>query len=181
MGCSRRVLTTAFRRRQPSRPQLKPEPLERGWSDMSDVPRIIVDATCKIPDAHKKGRAGIGKAACGVLIIDKNGQEYEYSLYLGEKTVPQAEFEGLVFALDKASEIIRRNQYVEVWMDSELVVKWMNKDYRLKKEHIKPLFDKANDLAQRFEGIKYFHHSREARLAKRADGLAQAKYEEHNT
>lgn len=65
-------------------------------------------------------------------------------------------------------------------MDSELVIKWMNKDYRLKKEHIKPLFDKANKLAQRFEGIKYFHHSREANLAKRADGLAQSKYDEHN-
>jgi ribonuclease HI len=148
---------------------------------MSDVPRIIVDATCKIPDAHVKGRRSVGKAACGVLIIDRNGEEYESSSYLGEKTVPQAEFEGLIFALDKASEILRRNQHVEVWMDSELVVKWMNKDYRLKKEHIKPLFDKANDLAQRFESIKYFHHSREAELAKRVDKLAHANYEEHNT
>lgn len=60
---------------------------------MGDVPKIIVDATCKIPDAHKKGRAGTGKAACGVLIIDSDGQEFEYSSYLGEKTVPQAEFE----------------------------------------------------------------------------------------
>ncbi len=148
---------------------------------MSDVPRIIVDATCQIQDTHIKGRAGVGKAACGVLIIDTNGEEYESSSYLGEKTVPEAEFEGLIFALDKASGILRRNQHVEVWMDSELVVKWMNKVYRLRKEHIKPLFDKANDLAQRFEDVKYFHHSREAGLAKRADKLAHAKYDEHNT
>jgi len=147
---------------------------------MSDAPRIVVDATCHIQAAHLKGRAGKGKAACGVLIIDANGEESEHSSYLGEKTVPQAEFEGLVFALDKASAILKRNQYVEVWMDSELVVKWMNKEYRLKKEHIKPLFDKANDLAQRFEGVKYFHHSRESELAKRADKLARAKYEKHN-
>lgn len=147
---------------------------------MSNVPKIIIDATCKIADAHKRGRPGVGKAACGILIIDTNGREYEYSTYLGEKTVPQAEFEGLVFALDKASEVIRRNQSIEVWMDSELVVKWMNRDYRLKKEHIKPLFDKANELAQRFESIKFFHHLRETRLAKRADKLAQAKFEEHN-
>ncbi len=148
---------------------------------MSDVPRIIVDATCKIQDTHIKGRTGVGKATCGVLIIDTNGEEYEHSSYLGEKTVPEAEFEGLIFALDKASGILRRNQHVEVWMDSELVIKWMNKVYRLRKEHIKPLFDKANDLAQRFKGVKYFHHSRETGLAKRADKLAHAKYEEYNT
>lgn len=148
---------------------------------MSDVPKIIVDATCKIPNAHLKGRAGVGKAACGVLIIDGNGQEYEYASYLGEKTVPQAEFEGLIFALDKSCEILRRNQHVEVWMDSELVVKWMNKVYRLKKEHIKPLFDKACSLAQRFDGVTYFHHPREATLAKRADSLAQAEYMKHST
>ena len=92
---------------------------------MSNVPRIIVDATCQIQDIHIKG---VGKAACGVLIINTNGEEYEHASYLGEKTVPEAEFEGLIFALDKASEILRRNQHVEVWMDSELVVKWMNKD-----------------------------------------------------
>ena len=108
------------------------------------------------------------------------GEEHEFSSYLGEKTVPQAEFEGLIFALDKASETLRRNQDIEVWMDSELVVKWMNKIYRLKKDHIKPLFDKANDLAQRFSSVKYFHHSRETELAKRADSLAHTEYERHN-
>ncbi len=127
-----------------------------------------------------KGRIGVGESACGVLIIDDSGQEHEFSTYLGHKTVPQAEFEGLIFALDKASEVLRRNQKVEVWMDSDLVVKWMNKVFRLRQEHIKPLFDRANELAQRFAAVEYYHHSRDCNLAKRADSLASAKYEEHH-
>jgi ribonuclease HI len=148
---------------------------------MNDGPKIIVDATVRIPNANVPGRAKVGKAACGVLIIDTDGQEYECSCYLGEMTVPQAEFQGLIFALDKASEVLRRNQHVNVWMDSELVVNWMNKTFKLKKEHIKPLFDKANALAQRFSSVAYFHHPRTAKLAQRADKLAQAAYEAHNS
>jgi len=85
----------------------------------------------RIPNAHLKDRIGFGKSACGVLIIDDKNTEHEFSKYLGDKTVPEAEFEGLIFALDKASEVLKRNQAVEVWMDSELVVKWMNKEYKL--------------------------------------------------
>jgi ribonuclease HI len=147
---------------------------------MNDHPKIVVDATVRIPNANMPGRAKVGKAACGVVIIRTDGQVYEFSCYLGEKTVPQAEFEGLIFALDKASEILRRNQHVEVWMDSELVVNWMNKTYKLKKEHIKPLFDKANALAQRFTSVAYFHHPRTAHIAQRADQLARAEYEARN-
>ena len=159
-------------------PQLKTT-LER-LGNMNPPSKIVVDATCRIPDANKKGRGGVGESACGVLIIDDSGQEHEFSSYLGHKTVPQAEFEGLIFALDRASEVLRRNQKVEVWMDSDLVVKWMNKVYKLKKEHIKPLFDRANELAQRFASVEYYHHSRDCDLARRADALACAKYQEHN-
>jgi len=146
---------------------------------MSDCPRIYVDACCHIANAHLKNRVGYGESACGVLIVDTNGMEYEFSQYLGDKTVPEAEFEGLIFALDKASEVLQRNQNIEVWMDSELVVKWMNKQYRLKKQHIKPLYDQARGLSQRFAGVAYYHHSRDSEFAKRADGIAEGEYRKH--
>jgi ribonuclease HI len=147
---------------------------------MSECSRIIVDACCHIPDSHLKNRIGYGKSACGVLIIDTKNMEYEHSKYLGDKTVPQAEFEGLLFALDKASEILPRNKEIEVWMDSELVVKWMNKEYKLKKEHIKILYDQACTLSQRFSNIKILHHSRATELAKRADRIAESEYKKHH-
>jgi len=147
---------------------------------MSDCSKIYVDARCHIANAHLKGRSGYGKSACGVLIIDTNGNEYEFSKYLGDKTVPEAEFEALVYALDKASEVLPRNQNIEVWMDSELVIKWMNKEYRLKKQHIKPLYDQAYTLSQRFTNVKYHHHSRDSVFAKRADRIAEIEYKKHH-
>ena len=99
--------------------------------------------------------------------------------YLGEKTPPQAEFEGLVFALDKASEVLNRNKNIDVWMDSELVIKWMNKVYRLKQDHIKPIYDDANKKAQRFTEVKYFHHPRTSEYAIRADRLADNEYKKN--
>jgi ribonuclease HI len=146
---------------------------------MSDCSKIYVDACCRIPNAHLKDRIGFGKSACGVLIIDDKNNEYEFSKYLGDKTVPGAEFEGLIFALDKASEVLKRNQAVEVWMDSELVVKWMNKEYKLHQPHIKPLYDQATSLSQRFVSITYYHHSRETEFAKRADRIADNEYKKH--
>ena len=147
---------------------------------MSDRSRIYVDACCHIADAHLKNRTGYGKSACGVLIIDTKNKEYEFSKYLGDKTVPEAEFEGLIFALDEASEVLKRNQDIEVWMDSELVVKWMNKEYRLKKKHIKLLYDQACALSRRFTDIKYYHHSSESKFAKRVDRIAETEYRKHH-
>ena len=142
------------------------------------VTRIIIDACCKVPDANKPGRACRGKSTCGVLIIDEYGKEHERSCYLGEMTPPQAEFNGLVFALDIGTEYTRRE--IEIWMDSELVIKWMTGDYRLKKEHIKLLFDKAKQLEKRYKRIKYFHHGRGSQLAKRADRIAEDEFKKHS-
>lgn len=141
--------------------------------------KIIVDARCQIPNAHKRGRVGRGKATCGVIIIDERGNEHQLSKYLGDMTVPEAEFNGLIFALEEASAITRYD--IEVWMDSELVIKWMRGEYRLKKPHIRPLFDQAKQNAERFKSVDYFHHDREAILAKRADVLATAEYRKHQS
>jgi len=141
---------------------------------MSNIVKVYADACVKIPNANQKGRKGRGKAACGVLIIDLNGREYKYSKYLGECTVPEAEFKGLLLALDKVVEHTRGN--IEVWMDSELVIKWMNKEYRLKKAHIKPLYDEAIKLQQRYAGVKYYHFSRNHPIAKKVDKIAEDEF-----
>jgi ribonuclease HI len=138
---------------------------------------IIFDATCRIPEANVKGRRKTGKAACGVLIITSNGKEHEFKTYFSEEvTPPMAEFKALIFALDKGSEVIKRNEEVEVRCDSELVIKWMTGEYRLRKEHIKPLYDKAKQLEARFKRVAYMHHSRDSKLGKRVDKLAQEAY-----
>ena len=49
---------------------------------MNENQKIIVDACCHVKDSHIKGRLGSGKSACGVLIIDCDGNEYEFSKIL---------------------------------------------------------------------------------------------------
>ena len=136
--------------------------------------KIVVDARCRIPDAHLPGRLNKGKSSCGVLIIDEKEEEFKFKKYLGEMTVPEAEFRGLIFALDQAVSISRYT--VEVWMDSELVIKWMKGEYRMKKEHIRPLFDKAKKYEQRFKSVEYFHHPNTSILAKKTHKLAEEAY-----
>lgn len=140
--------------------------------------KIITDACCHKPNSNIKGSCGSGKAACGVLIIDEFGNENEFSKYLGETTPPQAEFRGLIFALDKATEISRGE--IEVFMDSELVINWMNGLYRLRKEYIKPLFDEAKKNASRFKSVEYLYHSGNTTLGIRVDALAEAEYKKFN-
>jgi ribonuclease HI len=138
---------------------------------------IIFDACCHIEQAHMKGRKTKGKSACGVIIIDENGRRHERSKYLGEMTPPQAEFSCLKYALDVASGILKRDSIVEVRSDSELVIKWMNKEFRLKKEHIRALYDDCKKLEARFSRVEYNHHPRGSKFAKDADKVAQKCYD----
>lgn len=138
--------------------------------------KIVVDARCYIPDAHIRGRLNKGKSSCGVLVINERGDEFEFKKYLGEMTVPEAEFRGLIFALDQSVSVSRYD--VEVRMDSELVIKWMKGEYRMKKEHIRPLFDEAKKYEQRFKSVEYFHHPSTSTLARKAHRLAEEAYNE---
>lgn len=143
--------------------------------------KIATDACVKIPDAHIPGRINKGHAACGVVFLDEFDQPIsEASSFLGELTVPQAEYRGLIFALDKASGICRGE--VEVWMDSEFVVRQLNGDYSIKSENMKPLYHEVKNLEQRFlKGVKYFHHPRTTKLAQRANDLAELEYKKHRS
>ncbi len=135
--------------------------------------RIVTDACCKIPNAHLPSGPVLrkGHSACGVLIVSESDQIiHQYAKYLGEMTISQAEYEGLIFGLDKAAEVCRKE--VEVWMDSEFVVRQMNGDYGIKSPNMKTLFDNVKTLEKRFSSVRYFHHPRTTPLARQADELA---------
>ena len=140
---------------------------------------IVTDATVRIPDANQKGRPKSGKAACGYLFL--NGEKSidktvsRGGKYLGDNlTVPEAEYRGLVFALDQASSICRWE--IEVWSDSSTVVNHLNGVWRMNKEHLKLLFDKIRSLERRFNSVSYYHHSRSTELAKEADQIANEHF-----
>lgn len=141
--------------------------------------KIVCDACCHKPNAHL-GLVGKGKSAGGVIFLDENDTMVsEFGVYLGDMTPPQAEYNTLIKALDKAASVCRGG--VEVWLDSEFVVKQMNGDYGIKSDNMKPLFHDVKKLEDRFSSVKYFHHSRNSKLAKRADQLAEQEYRKHQS
>jgi ribonuclease HI len=143
--------------------------------------RIITDACCRVPESrqHLSRYRARGKSACGYLLLSGETVVGQGAQYVGECTVTQAEYQGVLLALDQASAFCRRD--IEVWMDNEVVVGQLSGHYALRSELIKPLFDKVKQLELRYSRVSYFHHSRGSLWARAADKLANAEYSRLHT
>ncbi|HNV12843.1 MAG TPA: ribonuclease HI family protein [bacterium] len=101
------------------------------------------------------GPAGIG----AVLYDEKKNKLAEISKYLGETTNNQAEYKALIAGLKKAKELEAKE--VKCFLDSELVVKQLNREYRVKHKDLAPLFLEVYNLSQSFTNIEFVHVPRE--------------------
>ena len=111
-------------------------------------------------------RGNPGPSACGVVIKnDKNEVILKTSKYIGETTNNQAEYEALVLALQKAKGIFKSQKIkkgsLECYLDSELVVRHLNHEYKIKDEWLQPLFIKVWNLMLDFNFVKFIHIPRE--------------------
>lgn len=110
------------------------------------------------------GPAGVG----AVLFNEKNEIVEELSRYLGETTNNQAEYRALIMALEKAQALGATE--MECYLDSELVVKQLNREYKVKNQDLAPLFLKVHNISLAFKKISFHHVPREKNSV--ADGLA---------
>ena len=115
-------------------------------------------------------RGNPGPAAAGVCITTPDGSEalHEAGYWLGELTNNEAEYQGLLHALKAAKEI--GFESVHVCSDSELMVKQIKGEYRVKAPNLKPLHAEARELFSGFPQWSIEHVRREKN--KRADQLA---------
>lgn len=90
--------------------------------------------------------------------------------YLGECTNNVAEYEALIWGLENVTAL--GHDRVTVFADSELLVKQLNGEYRVKNPGLKPLFVRAQELLRNFGSVEVRHVRRE--LNKAADALANA-------
>ncbi|MBX9568271.1 MAG: ribonuclease HI family protein [Candidatus Obscuribacterales bacterium] len=113
-------------------------------------------------------RGNPGPAAWGA-VLEQDGKDIAtLNAYLGIATNNVAEYTGLVMVLEKAAELGIKD--LEVRMDSELVVKQMLGQYRVKNAGLIPLYEKAKMLSSRFPNFRIVHVRRE--YNKKADQLA---------
>lgn len=114
-------------------------------------------------------RGNPGPAGAGVVVEDGDGNIlHEGGYFLGKATNNHAEYRGLIRALEVAGE--HSATAVVVHSDSELLVRQVNGQYRVKADHLKPLFKQAFDLLKQFRQWRVEHIRREQNA--RADQLA---------
>ena len=105
-------------------------------------------------------RGNPGPAACGVVIKTNDGRTVKrFGRYLGQTTNNQAEYQGLIAALEEAHRL--GVTIVRCHLDSELLVKQMKREYRVKNKGLQPRFLKAWNLAALFKQVTFVHIPRE--------------------
>jgi ribonuclease HI len=125
-------------------------------------------------------RGNPGEAGCGAVICDKNGAVIqELSRYLGHATNNVAEYEGLLMGLEALVKSGKKR--IVVQSDSQLLVRQLNGEYRVKDEKLKILFQRAISLLHRFESYRILHVPREEnqladRLANKGIDDAKARF-----
>ena len=116
-----------------------------------------------------------GPAGLGIVIYDEKGKILaKYSKYIGRATNNQAEYQALILALQRVKQM--RAQEIDCYLDSELVVKQLNREYKIKDKNLGPLFIKIWNLSQGFKKINFHHILREQN--KEADKLVRKAVKE---
>jgi len=120
-------------------------------------------------------RGNPGPAGYGVRIEDERGDLVEeFHGFLGSSTNNVAEYHGLLAALRYAQ--LHGHRVVRIKSDSELLVKQMKGEYRVKNAGLQPLYQQARTLAAALDRVSYEHVRREQN--KDADRLANLAMDE---
>ena len=113
-------------------------------------------------------RGNPGPAAAGFILTDPNKVQLQAkAFFIGRATNNVAEYTGIVKALEAAIKIGAKR--LIVFSDSELLVRQINGEYKVKSEQIRPLFRQAVELLGRLENWKVRHVTRDKN--KEADKL----------
>lgn len=119
-------------------------------------------------------RGNPGPAGAGALVTDEEGvQVVTVSEFLGTTTNNVAEYTAVIRALEGLHALLGTaiaGAIVDVRMDSQLVVKQMNGEYKIKHPSMIPLAARVKELAREYKQVTFTHVYREAN--KKADALA---------
>lgn len=112
-------------------------------------------------------RGNPGPAAIGLVIWDSDHKKLEeHGERIGTATNNVAEYKSLIRSLELASDPV-----VHVSMDSELVIKQVTDEYRVKKQHLIPLFQRVKELEKKFDKVTYEHVFRTNTYQSQADRM----------
>jgi len=106
-------------------------------------------------------RGNPGPAAAGIIVRSAEDLSVLHAsgVFLGQTTNNVAEYSGLVTGLIQAEKL--KAEEAEFFSDSELLVRQMNGQYKVRNPGLIPLHRKAQKLASKFRKFSITHISRE--------------------
>ncbi|MBU1292124.1 ribonuclease HI family protein [Patescibacteria group bacterium] len=130
----------------------------RNENNRFKIMRIIIQT-----DGGSRGNPG--PSAIGVVIFQEGQILKKYGESIGQTTNNQAEYEAVIFALKKAKLLFGKKKAkemeIEFRVDSELLVKQMNHQYKIKEKDLQLLFIKIWNLILDFKSVNFKHVRRE--------------------
>ena len=113
-------------------------------------------------------RGNPGQGASGAILFDGQGKLLDFdAAYLGVLTNNQAEYKALISGLELA--LTNDVDELEVAMDSELIVRQINGEYKVKNPDMKELKHEVDQLLVKFSKYSFVHVNRDRN--KHADKL----------
>jgi ribonuclease HI len=105
-------------------------------------------------------RGNPGPAGIGAVLKNEAGELVgEVSEYIGETTNNQAEYKAVIAALEKAKQL--GGQELDFFLDSELVVKQLKREYKVRDKDLAVLFMKIYNTLMSFKKVTFKHVRRE--------------------
>jgi ribonuclease HI len=150
--------------------QLTPQQLQELFQEVADHYRGLEEGVWSLYcDGASRGNPG--QAAAGVVLVDALGDiRVQYGEYLGQATNNVAEYQALILGLKMARNLGVKK--IQVFTDSELMVRQLKGQYRVKAAHLLPLYEAAQQAFKAFDTHAISHVPRE--MNQLADRLANA-------
>jgi ribonuclease HI len=115
-----------------------------------------------------------GEAGAGVFILRDGKAVEKIARYLGTTTNNIAEYTAAIIGFERAVKLGASK--VRLCADSELLVKQLNGQYRVKNEGLRPLYQKVKELIAKIGSVEVQYIPRE--MNKEADALANKAIDE---
>ncbi|SHG96153.1 ATP-dependent sacrificial sulfur transferase LarE [Tepidibacter thalassicus] len=119
-----------------------------------------------------------GDAGIGVVIMDNEGNIIkEIGEYIGVETNNVAEYKAFIRGLEECLNL--GYSRVKAHLDSQLIVKQILGEYKVKNKNLKVLYEKAKNIIKKIEEFEIVHIKRA--LNKKADYLVNKAIDKKNT
>ena len=118
------------------------------------------------PDGGARGNPG--PAGIGTIVTDEHGKALDqFCSFIGKATNNEAEYTALLLGLERTTRVCGKDcgeVELSVYLDSELLVKQMRGEYKIKDPELQSFAIKVQSLRKVFKHVAFYHIPRTANV-----------------